>query len=190
MQKLSTVQASAQQDVKSSIKHAPVFSIMTLLMTAFLLTACQSAQQQSKSKAQQATKATNTGLTRLEISRRAVPIIKSKDGVQDIPWTITQVKYKKALYFNQMPRILLQSNSQRLVGSTGCNGLFGKYQINVPNRTLSIDASAGYETCNNALAQEADLMDALKRVEKFEITAQGIRFYDANRQIVIQAEQR
>jgi hypothetical protein len=33
-------------------------------------------------------------------------------------------------------------------------------------------------------------MDALKRVEKFEINAQGIRFYDANRQIVIQAEQR
>ena len=189
MQKLSTVQASAQQDVKSSIKHAPVFSIMTLLMTAFLLTASQSAPQQSKSKSQ-ATKTTNTGLTRLEISRRAVPIIKSKDGVQDIPWTITQVKYKKALYFNQMPNILLQSNSQRLVGSTGCNGLFGTYQINVPNRTLSIDASAGYETCNNALAQEADLMDALKRVEKFEINAQGIRFYDANRQIVIQAEQR
>lgn len=189
MQKFSTVQASAQQDVKFSIKHTPVFSTMTLLMTAFLLTACQSAPQQSKSKSQ-ATKTTNTGLTRLEISRRAVPIIKSKDGVQDIPWTITQVKYKKALYFNQMPKILLQSNSQRLVGSTGCNGLFGTYQINVPNRTLSIDASAEYETCNNALAQEADLMDALKRVEKFEITAQGIRFYDANRQIVIQAEQR
>lgn len=189
MQPLSTVQASAQQDVKSSIKHAPVFSIMTLLMTAFLLTACQSAPQQSKSKSQ-ATKTTNTGLTRLEISRRAVPIIKSKDGVQDIPWTITQVKYKKALYFNQMPNILLQSNSQRLIGSTGCNALFGQYQINVANRTITMDASAGHQTCNNALAQEADLMDALKRVEKFEITAQGIRFYDANRQIVIQAEQR
>ena len=189
MQPLSTVKAAHKQGAEASIIPSTMLSTVILSVSVLLLTACQSTPQKTQYQTKNTAQKT-TGLTRLEISKRTVPIIKSKDGVQDIPWTITQVKYKKALYFNQMPNILLQSNSQRLIGSTGCNALFGQYQINVPNRTLSIDASAGYENCNNALAQEADLMDALKRVEKFEITAQGIRFYDANRQIVIQAEQR
>lgn len=162
-----------------------VFLAITILSSTLL--ACQSSppttlSQQSKAK---------TGFTTIEVTRRSAPVIKSKDGVQDIPWTITQVKYKKALFFNQMPSLTLQSASQRITGSTGCNSIYGQYNINVSAKTLTLDGNAGHQTCNNALAQEADLMDALKRVSSFELQGKStIKFYDANRQLLIQAEQR
>lgn len=115
-------------------------------------------------------------------------MIKSKDGIQDVKWTIKSIKSKKALYFNQMPSVLLQSNVQRVIGNTGCNSIYGSYQIDVSKRTIQFKTSAGHQSCDNALAQEAELMDAFARVQYFAVQNKNITFYDANRQVLITAE--
>lgn len=172
------------------LKNAVTHSVILLAMVA-VLSACQSTPPVSQQKAQQqkATSRQTTSSTTLEVTRRTVPVIKSVDGIQDIQWTITQIQGKKALFFSEMPKVALQSQNRRFIGNTGCNALYGSYEIDVSKQTIEFKASAGHQMCNNALAQEADLMDALARVQYFQLQHKTIRFMDRNRQVLIQAEQ-
>ncbi|MFU8925948.1 META domain-containing protein [Acinetobacter puyangensis] len=164
-----------------------VFAQVFLIGMAVLMTACQShspTQSASKNKGS-GQKATNTPL---QLNTQSIPVIKSKDGIQDIKWMIKSVKSKKALYFNQMPSVLLQSNVQRVIGNTGCNSIYGSYQIDVSKKTIQFKTNAGHQSCDNALAQEAELMDAFARVQYFSVQNKRITFYDVNRQVLITAE--
>ncbi len=124
----------------------------------------------------------------LKVNSQTVPVIKSKDGVQDIPWTMSRIKFKKALFFSDMPKFTLQSRHQRIIGNTGCNTIYGTYNIDVAQQRLKFQVNAGHQSCNGALAQEAELMDALSRVEYFSLQAKTLSMYDASRQMLIQAE--
>lgn len=165
----------------------PVFTQVFLLMATVLLAACQSSPPPQSGSKQGVTKQ-HSANTSLQIRTQNVPVITSKDGIQDIKWTITSVKSKKALYFNQMPSVLLQSSVQRVIGNTGCNSIYGSYQIDPTKRTIQFKTNAGHQSCDNALAQEAELMDALARVHYFTVQKKNITFYDANRQVLITAE--
>lgn len=115
-----------------------------------------------------------------------LPVIKSKDGVQDKQWVIQQIDGKKALFFNQMPTLMLRSSNQRIVGHTGCNMMTGTYTLDVAKRQMKLKAQADHMPCENALAQEATLMDALFRVEYFQVKGNQITLYDANRQALLE----
>lgn len=165
------------------------FKLMMVIGIGGLLMACQS-QPKSTIKTTNSQRATQTSTVTTQVTRREVPVIKSKDGVQDIRWIVTQVKFKKALFFNETPYLVLNSATQRVQAHTGCNPIFGTYQANATVKTLKLDVSAGHASCDNALSQEADLMDAFARTESFQISGKTIQLLDKSRQILITAEQR
>lgn len=163
------------------------FKMMMSIGISSLLIACQS-QPITKTAPTQRTVQTSAVTT--QVTRREVPVIKSKDGVQDIRWVMTQIKFKKALFFNQTPFVVLNSASQRVQAHTGCNAIQGTYQTNVAAKTIRFNVNAGHMSCDNALSQEADLMDAFARTEYFQISGQNIQFLDKSRQVLMIAEQR
>lgn len=114
-----------------------------------------------------------------------LPIVRSQDGLQDMRWTISSVNGRAAQFFVQSPYLLLQSSSKRLMGNTGCNAIRGSYQLN--GQQISIQAEADHQPCDNALAQEADVMDALSRVKSLRVSNGQLMLLDATQQVVIQA---
>ena len=163
----------------------PIFSLKRffhstfILSTVVLLVACQS-QPQTVQK------------TTLQPKRMAQPpamqVRKSSDGVQDIEWQIMMIQGKRALFFNQYPSIRLNSVSKLVSGHTGCNTLYGEYQYDFNQKKLNLDLRAGHYSCDKALAQEADLMDALQRVERFQLDGTNLYLLDAKGQRLIQAQ--
>jgi len=113
----------------------------------------------------------------------------SRDGVQDVNWRIVKIKSQPAKFFNQVPFIRLNSVSRTVTGHTGCNTVFGRYDINTTQKTLNLTAKAGHQSCDQALAQEADLADALERVSRFQLNNKQLYLQDRTGQILIQAEQ-
>lgn len=164
-----------------NMRYFQLMGAICVSSMCILLAACQS-QPTANSKKQ--------GITTTKATQKvaALPVIQSKDGVQDIRWTLSLIKNKKALFFNQMPNLLLQSNNQRVFGHTGCNTLYGSYQIDAAKQTIRFQTKAGHQACDNALAQEAELLDALARVTTFKLQGQQIYFYDAQRQMLLQAQ--
>lgn len=158
-------------------------------MFSLLIMACQSTP---KSTAKTPNNTTAKGLPNLttQVTTRAVPVVRSQDGVQDVRWTIAQVKFKKALFFNQVPFLQLNSAQQRVQAHTGCNPIFGAYKMNFAQKTLSFDVQAAHMSCDHALSQEADLMDALARTNYFNVNGRKLEFLDQNRQVLIHLEQR
>ena len=117
-------------------------------------------------------------------------VAKSTDGVQDINWQITLIQNKHALFFNQYPSFNLHSVAKTVSGHTGCNSVYGRYHYNFAQRRLDFDVMAGYDSCNRALAQEADLMDALQRVKYFQFDGAVLYLIDERGQRLIQAQRR
>lgn len=115
-----------------------------------------------------------------------VPVVASKDGVQDIPWKIATINGQRAQFFTQAPYLLLQSSLKRVSGHTGCNQMTGTYQLN--GMRLALKTDAAHQSCDNALAQEADLMDALSRVRNIKIQGQSLYLLDDNQNILIQMQ--
>ena len=49
---------------------------------------------------------------------------------------------------------------------------------------------AGHYSCNKSLAQEAELMDAIQRVERFQYDGTNLYLLDARGQRLIQAQRK
>ena len=118
-------------------------------------------------------------------SERPLQVIRSQDGIQNLQWQITQISSKPAKFFQQQPMLQLNSNIKRLQGNTGCNSLFGEYQIDTQNQTLTITANASHQSCDGALAQEAELMDALIAVKRYQLEGQRLRLLNDKGQTLI-----
>lgn len=150
------------------------YYLFILLSSLTFLTACQS---QSTPKVQQ--KGT---------AERPLNALQSPDGVQNIRWSITDISAKKALFFQQQPYIQFNSRLQTLQGSTGCNSIFGKYEINNQKASLRFTANASHQSCDHALAQEAELMQALQQVQSYQVQGNIIRLLDARGQTLVTAK--
>ena len=171
---------SEQISVKNTIYSLNKFFHKTLILScALLLTACQS----------QPTQIAKNSLHPKRVSELPpIQVRKSSDGVQDIEWQIMMIQGKRALFFNQYPGIRLNSVSKLVSGHTGCNTLYGEYQYDFNQKKLNLDLRAGHYSCDKALAQEADLMDALQRVERFQLDGTNLYLLDAKGQRLIQAQ--
>ena len=167
--------------MNNHLKLSAVFILSTLVM------ACQSSPKNTTTSANTTS---NKQLPTLTTQVTTRPVIKSQDGFQDIHWTITQIKYKKGLFFNQMPFLQLNSAQQRVQAHTGCNPIFGTYKMNFSQKTVNFDVKAAHMSCDNALSQEADLMDALAKTSYFQVNGKKMELMDQKKQILIHLEQR
>lgn len=173
---------SEQFTVKNPIFSKKAFFNKTfILSTVVMLAACQS----QPSKVQK-----NTLQPKRVTQLPSMQVRKSNDGVQDVDWQITMIQNKRALFFNQYPSFSLNSVSKLVSGHTGCNNLYGRYTYDFAQRKLDFDVMAGHYSCNKALAQEADLMDAIQRVTRFQFDGTNLYLLDAKGQRLIQAQRK
>jgi len=173
---------SEQFTVKNPIFSKKAFFNKTfILSTVVMLAACQS----QPSKVQK-----NTLQPKRVTQLPSMQVRKSTDGVQDVDWQITMIQKKRALFFNQYPSFSLNSVSKLVSGHTGCNNLYGRYTYDFAQRKLDFDVMAGHYSCNKALAQEADLMDAIQRVTRFQFDGTNLYLLDAKGQRLIQAQRK
>ena len=114
----------------------------------------------------------------------------SPDGVQDIAWKIVQIKQQRANFYQQVPSLSFNSAVKTVSGHTGCNAIFGRYEMNSAQKTLDLTVQAGHQSCDGALAQEADLVDALQRVERFQLSGDQLLLQDKMGQTLIQAQKK
>lgn len=149
----------------------------TVFMAVGVMVGCQSSTPTQK-----------PSTTKTTTQERPLKVVRSTDGVQDITWEIRQIKGQKARYYRQMPSLRLNSQSKMIQGHTGCNQVYGQYTIDNSKRSLSLFAKAGYNSCDQALAQEAELADALQRVQRYQQSGKTITLLDARGQVLIQAE--
>ncbi len=152
---------SEQISVKNTIYSLNKFFHKTLILScALLLTACQS----------QPTQITKNSLHPKRVSELPpMQVRKSNDGIQEVNWQITMIQ-------------------NTISGHTGCNNIYGSYQYDLSQRKMSFDVRAQHLSCDKALAQEADLMDAMQRIERFQIEGTNLYLLDAKGQRLIQAQ--
>ena len=171
---------SEQISMKNLIFSMKSFFHKTLILSAVVMvTACQS---------QPKTVQKTTLQPKRVVQPPAMQVRKSSDGVQDIEWQIITVQNRRALFFNQYPSFLLNSVTKTVSGHTGCNAIYGRYTYDFAQQKLDFDVMAGHDSCPKALAQEADLMDLIQRVERFQFDGANLYLLDAKGQRLIQAQ--
>ena len=171
---------SEQISVKNTIYSLSKFFHKTLILSAALvLVACQS----------QPTQVNKNSLQPKRVNQLpSMQVRKSNDGIQDVNWQITMIQNKRALFFNQYPSFSLNSIAKTVSGHTGCNIIYGTYQYDFTQNKMGFDVMAQHASCDKALAQEADLMDAMQRIERFQIEGTNLYLLDAKGQRLIQAQ--
>ena len=160
---------------------------LLILTSSLALGACQTTPS-SKIVNKKTTSATTA------ISSQAVykPLLLSKNtiaGLTDINWDIVSLKSKNPQVFINQPYLFLQATNQRVAGSTGCNALRGGYEVPAANNIV-FQALAGHMSCNNALAQEADILDVLSRTKTYQLQQNMLFLYDEQGQLLLTAKRR
>jgi heat shock protein HslJ len=149
----------------------------SFLCASFVLAACQTSPQPttsiSSSKGHQ---------------ERPLKLTQSTDGLQDIAWQIQQINGQNARFYGQTPSLKLNSQFKRIEGHTGCNQIQGRYELNHSQKSLTLDAKAGHYSCDKALAQEAELADALQNVRRFQLNQRQLILLDARGRTLISAQ--
>ena len=175
--------------LKTVVTHSGIFSRSIasgfktfVFMVVATLAACQS---QAPQRVSNATLQPKRG-SQLPLMQ----VRKSMDGVQDIEWKIISVQNKKMIFFNQYPSLLLNSASKTISGNTGCNVIYGRYQYEFAQQKIDFDAMAGHESCQKSLAQEADLMDAIQRIQRFQFDGTNLYLIDERGQRLIHAQRK
>lgn len=110
-------------------------------------------------------------------------------GLTDINWDIISLNSKNPQTFVNKPYLFLQGANQRVAGSTGCNVLRGGYETQATNN-IKFQASAGHMSCDNALAQEADIIDALSRTVSYRLQQNMLYLYDQQGGLLLTAKRR
>lgn len=167
----------------NSIDIAKKLPLKCLFITiSLVLAACQSTPQQNIQKGH----VKSTHHIQTQVVKKKV----SPEGVQDIDWQITQINGRKAKFFNQWPTLSLNSAVKTVSGHTGCNRIFGRYTFDFNQKKLDMEVNAGHSSCDGALAQEAELVDSLQRIQRFQLVGNTLYLLDQNGQRLIQAEKK
>lgn len=117
-------------------------------------------------------------------------VIRVNDGIQDIPWTIVQIVGQKAKFFHHQPYLQFNSQFRQIQGNTGCNTISGTYVIDTLKHSIDLNARAGYFSCDSALAQEAELSDALQAATQFQIKGKHMTMQNSRGQTVLVLERK
>ncbi len=176
---------------KTARTHRRIFPQFIILNTLVFMVVVMLAACQSQAPKQASQKVHNTTLQPKRGNQLPLmQVRKSMDGVQDVEWQIISVQNKRMMFFNQYPSLLLNSAAKTLSGHTGCNVIYGRYQYEFAQQKIVFDAMAGHESCQKALAQEADLMDAIQRIKRFQLDGTHLYLLDEKGQRLIQAQRK
>lgn len=157
--------------------QSKLLKINAFLCAGLVLAACQSKPQPSKT------------VTSAKASQeRPLKVMRSTDGVQDIAWNIKQINGKTARFYGQNPSLKLNSQLGVIQGHTGCNEIRGRYVLEPAQKRLTLDAKAGHYSCDQALAQEAELAEALYSVRRYQVNAQQLLLLDERGRTVLLAQ--
>lgn len=149
----------------------PVLYISIFIFISVALIGCQSSSAPSKQQ--------------ISSGERPLNVIRSQDGIQNLRLKIIEINGQKAKFFQQEPYIELKPNQKLLSGNTGCNLLFGKYSLNTQLSRIDLDARAGYQRCDDALAQEAELISILNEIQSYKLVGNRIQFLNVRGQTVL-----
>lgn len=122
------------------------------------------------------------------VKEQPLQLIQQADGLQNVHWKLLEIQGKKAQFFYQMPFIRLMAQGQYVQGSTGCNSLSGKYFLEYKKQKLTFEAKAGHQSCDGALAQEAQLMDALMDARRFQLVGNRLHVFDQTGKVLFIAQ--
>lgn len=100
-------------------------------------------------------------------------------------WDVQEIKAKAAATFQNKPYLQLNS-PDTLTGSTGCNSLTGKFQLQ-PGNQLTLNTGATRMACAGSLAQEADMLSAIELTRRFSIDDGKLTLLDAQGQTLLRA---
>lgn len=160
---------------------------LVLLSSSLGLMACQSTPQQKivtqnvkPLKTATVPSAQNSAYKPLLVNSNAV------NGLTDLKWELISINSKNPQPFINQPYLYLQSPAHAVSGSTGCNALTGTYSTTDP-KAIKIQALAGHMVCNDALAQEAEIMDVLGRVNSYQLQQNMLYLYDRNGALLLTA---
>lgn len=157
--------------------QSKILKINGFLCVGLILVACQSTQKPTKN---------TTNAQRSQ--ERPLKVIRSTDGLQDITWNIQQINGQKARFYGQNPSLKLNSQLGVIQGHTGCNEIRGRYVLEPAQKRLTLDAKAGHYSCDQALAQEAELAEALYSVHRYQVNAQQLLLLDERGRTVVIAQ--
>lgn len=107
-------------------------------------------------------------------------------GLTDLKWELVSINSKNPQPFINQPYLFLQSAAKAVSGSTGCNALTGNYESREP-LSLKIQALAGHMACDDALAQEAEIMDVLGRITRYQLQQNMLYLYDKSGALLMTA---
>lgn len=169
---------------------------LVLISSSLAITACQSTPRQKivtqkVATSTVATTAANRASANPSTAASAAyrPLAVQRAGIAgltDLKWELVSVNSKNPQPFINRPYLFLQSAAQRISGSTGCNALHGSYEM-PGQKGLKIQALAGHMACNDALAQEAEIMDLLGRVNSYQLQQSMLYLYDQNGALLLTA---
>lgn len=171
---------------------------LVLLSSSLAITACQSVPQQHSvtQKPASSTLPTNrTAANRTAASQPPArpapyrPLVVSSAaiaGLTDLKWNLVSINSKNPQPFINQPYLFLQSATNTVSGSTGCNALTGNY-VSSAALALKIQALAGHMACEDALAQEAEIIDVLGRVTRYQLQQNMLYLYDSNGALLMTA---
>ena len=63
-------------------------------------------------------------------------------------------------------------------------------RIRFSQQKLDMQVNAGHSSCDGALAQEAELVDALQRIQRFQLVGNTLYLLDQSGQRLIQAQKK
>ena len=168
-----------QNSQKNKRNLGKFYALGSLVMASIGLVACQSSPNHAV-----------TTKSLVNSAERPLVVQRVSDGVQDIQWQIIQIEGKKAKFFHNSPYLLLNSQFRQIQGNTGCNSIGGNYVIDTAKQSLDLNARSGYFSCDLALAQEAELSDALQAVTQFQLNGKTMRLLNSHGQTLIQLERK
>lgn len=101
-------------------------------------------------------------------------------SLQDTYWKLQQLRGQPVVVTDasREPHLVLQSASQRVMGSTGCNRFTGSFGLD--GDALSLGRTTGtMRACLQGMEQERELLDALAATAKWRIDAGRLELLDA-----------
>ncbi len=160
---------------------------LLIITSSLAIAACQSAPN-NKVVTNKPISAVST-VTTAPVVYKPLVVNQGIAGLTDINWDIVSLNSKNPQVFINRPYLFLQAANKRVAGSTGCNSLRGGYEIPAANN-IRFQAFAGHMSCDNALAQEADIMDVLSRAASYQLQQNMLFLYDQQGNVLLTAKRR
>lgn len=114
------------------------------------------------------------------------PVVKNNDPLKNTYWKLTKVREHKTItYEKQTEAHIILKNENKIVGSDGCNRIFGSYNIDKNKIEFSHLASTRM-ACMKGMTQAHEFSTAFAYVKTYKIQKNKLFFYDENKNVILE----